>query len=362
MFGLMLATALTLQPIAHPGVHAEQAASMVPPPLPEQVLAIPDGLRSEFRRKVLDTKSPEQRLYKMVDFMLKPDGLGLKYKPDATNTVAESYSSRQVNCMAFTMMAVALAREAGLPAYAQQIDRIMAWNLTGDVVTQSLHANAVVTVGTRKYMLDIAVGDLAAPVVDYRIDDEHLLALFYGNRAMELLTAGHLPEAMTWQEEALRHDQHDATLLNNAGVLRQRLGDTSDAEKLYLKAVEMSPNLTSTLANLVALYRQRGDIRQAYFWQHQANNVLRRDPYYQFAQGRRDEDAGDYQSAIGYYRRAISLYKREHVFHFSLARAYYRVGRLRDADSELGIAQQMSNGADRMRYQAKRDALHRMTY
>ncbi|MEO6227525.1 MAG: tetratricopeptide repeat protein [Thermomonas sp.] len=361
MLNLMFAAVLALQPAVAPGPETGSDPSMAPPP-PEQVLAIPEQLREDFRRQVLATRSPEQRLYRLVDYMLKPQGLGLKYKADATNSIAESYRTREVNCMAFTMMAVVLAREAGLPAYAQQIDQIMAWDMSGDVVTQSLHANAVVTVAERKYMLDIAVGRVSAPVVDYRIDDEHLLALFYGNRAMELLGRSHLAEAITWQNEALRHDQTDATLWNNAGVLRQRTGDSKGAEQMYLAAVERNPRLTSALSNLVALYRERGDFKQASHWQRQSESVLSKDPYYQFVQGRRDEIAGDSQGAIGYYRRAISLNKREHQFHFYLARAYMQMGRLRDAKLELTSAQRLSAGVDQQRYQSKLDALRRMTY
>lgn len=351
----LLAVGLALQ--STPVVAGAKVEQVPLPPPASQVLAIPDEMREAFREKVLVTRSPEQRLYRLVDFMFKPDGLGLKYTPDVTSTVAESYRTRRVNCMAFTMMAVALAREAGFVAYAQQIDRVMAWDLTGDVVTQSLHANAVVVLNGRKFMLDIAAGRLSAPVMDYRISDEHLLALFYGNRAMEALAGGHVAEALTWQQEALRQDQGDATLWNNAGVLRQRLGDPAAAESMYLEALKRDSSLTSALSNLVAFYQRQGHLRKAHYWQQYAERALRRDPYYQFTQGRRDEAAGDYRGAIGYYKRAISLYKREHLFHFYLARAYYEMGSLKNADQELGLAAVLSEGTDQQRYQAKQDAL-----
>lgn len=357
MIGHFFAGLLALHAIPATPVEQQQVQEM---PQPEQVLAIPDGLRAEFQKRVLETKSPEQRLYRLVDFMLKPEGLGLKYAPDATNSVAESYRTRQVNCMAFTLMAVALAREAGLASYAQQIDKVMAWDLTGDVVTQSIHANAVVIVNDRKYMLDIAVGSLAQPVLDYKISDSHLLALFYGNRAMRSLVDGRIAEAALWQREAIKLAPNDATLLNNAGVVQQRLLDSKSAEALYLSAVEINPKLNSAMANLVALYRQRGDIRKSNEWQQRSSGVLRKDPYYQFAQGRRNELAGDINGAIDYYKRAITLNKREHVFHFYLARAYFETGSMRNADSELSLARQLSDGADQQRYLSKQEALRRL--
>lgn len=337
-------------------------------------MAIPDDLRNAFRKQVLDTTNvPELRLRRMVAFMLDKNQLGLQYKADATNTVAESYRSRQVNCLSFTLMAVALAREAGLKAQGQQIDRILAWNLVGDVVMQNLHANAVVTLNDRNLMvkdgrdfvLDIASTGLYTQdfiVSHYKIDDEHMLASFYGNRAMELLAQGRMGDSTVWLSKALEINPKDAMFWNNAGVLSHRMGNLDAAESKFLRAANMNPRLMSAIYNLEALYRERGDVTRAAYWHARADSMLRNDPYYQYSLAERTARSGDYAGSIRYYKRAISLYKREHLFHFSLARAYYQIGRLRDADSELGIAQQMSDGADRQRYQAKREALHRMTY
>lgn len=344
------------------GIASQSVDGAVVAPMPtEDVLAIPGEMREAFRGKVMATRSPEQRLYRLVDFMFDSEGLGLKYAPDATNSVSESYRTRQVNCMAFTMMAVALAREAGFTAYAQQIDRVMAWDLAGDIVVQSLHANAVVVVNGRKFMLDIASNGLGAPILDYRISDEHLLALFYGNRAMELLAKGDAVSALAWQEEALRHEQGDASLWNNVGVLHQRLGHSEVAEEMYLAAVHRNSRLDSALSNLISLYQASGRVIKMHYWQRYAERSLRMDPYYQFTQGRREELDGNLGGAIRHYKRAISLYGREELFHFYLARAYYGTGDLGRADVELALASKLSEGAERERYQAKRNALRRIT-
>lgn len=353
MFSLLLAATLAMQSPPAP-------VSIESPPTAEQVIAVPRALEDEFRKRVLDaTTLPERRLDKLIEFMFDENELNLKYRPEATHTISESYLTRQVNCLSFTMMAVTLARRAGLRAYPQQIDRVLAWGLAGDVVMQSMHANAVITANGQRFMLDVAANRLSAPVADSRIDDEHLLALFYGNRAMELLVAGRLAEASLWQDEALRHGRRDATLWNNAGVLRQRSGNTIEAEKFFLAAIDRNPRLMSALSNLIALYQAKGELGRAGRWQSRAERVLRRDPYYQFSQGQHYEQMGDYPMAISSYQRAISLHREEHLFHFSLARAYYHLGRFREAGAELNIARQLSSGAYRLRYQSKLDALRR---
>ncbi|MGV8921830.1 MAG: tetratricopeptide repeat protein [Thermomonas sp.] len=353
---MILATVLALQAVP---ASAGEPAPFDMPPSAEQVLAIPEELQRDFHKQVLNaTRSPEQRLNRLAEFMFDEGGLGLKYMPNATHTITEAYGTRQVNCLSFTLLFVILAREAGLQAYGQQIDRVLAWGLTGDVVMQSMHANAVVTFDGRKFMADIAADGLSSPVANFQVDDEQLLALFYSNRAMELLTTGHAREAQAWLDVALVHSPDDATLLNNAGVLSQRRGDAAAAETSYLRALAENPRLTSAYSNLIALYRAKGDSSQATYWQQRAGKVLRKDPYYQFALGRQQEQSGDFTEAVGLYRRAIRINDHEPLFHFGLARAYSQLGQSRRAGLELSLARDLSGKEDQVRYQAKLDALY----
>lgn len=370
LFNALLPAVLALQ--AAPAMTTPAQAES-PPPV-EQVMVVPEGLRAAFHAKVMDaTAFPEQRLRKMVDFMFdKKDGLGLEYKPDATNTVAESYRTRQVNCLSFTLMAIALAREAGMKARGQQIDRVLATALTGDVVMQSLHANAVITLkdrtlwdkDARDYVLDIASDRVSSQVQiinHYVVDDQRLLSFFYGNRAMELMATGQTADAKQWLDVALQLNPGDVGLWNNAGVLSQRMGDEDGAERWFLRAARQDPRLTSALSNLVVLYNARHDTVRAGFWRERADSILRRNPYYQFSLGESNAQTGNYQDAIRYYQRAISLDGTVRLFHFGLARAYVKLDLLDAAEKELATAYRLSDeGIDRRRFQAKLDALQRM--
>lgn len=383
LFNVMLATGLALQPAAArteavtpapaPAAEAGAGAALAAPPPPAQVLAIPEALRRDFQAHVLATTNvPELKLRRMVAFMLDKDGLNLRYKADATNSVAEAYRTREVNCLSFTLMAVALAREAGMKAQGQQIDRVLAWNLVGDVVMQSLHANAVITLKDRNlqvkdgrdFVLDIASSGLYSQeyiVHGFKVEDDRLLASFYGNRAMELLAGGHVAAARAWLDQALELDPEEAVLWNNAGVLSQRMGDDAAAEARFLHAAARNPRLMSVLNNLVALYAGRGDATRAAYWKERADHVLRRDPFYQYSVAERSAEAGNYEEAVRYYRRAIALDSRERLFHFGLARAYTYLGKLGPAAKELDAAVKLSpEDVDRERFQAKLDALRGM--
>lgn len=356
MFGILLAAALALQSSAPASPVATSSAEI--PLSSEQVLAIPDGLRQTFRKQVIETtRSPSLRLKRLVDFMFDRNGLSVEYEPGATHTVSEIYRTRKANCLAFTLLTVALAREAGLEAYGQQIDRVLSWSVVDKVVLQSMHANAVVVIDDRHFVVDVASNEILASSVQYPINDERLLALYYDNRAMELMVDGRYAEAKSWLDTALRYAPDDAAFWNNAGVLSQRMGDMVAAEELFLKAADKGPRLTSAMSNLVAFYRVRGDAQRASLWQERADKVMYSDPFYQFTLGQQKEQKGEYAEAVRHYRRAINLDRDEELFHFGLARAYFHLGKLRMANQELNQAYDLSSGPTRERYRGKLDAL-----
>lgn len=360
MLAMFLAASLALQPSPHP---VKTPQSITPPPSPEQVLAIPDGLREALQNEVLrHAHTPMEKLRNLLDYLIDQQGFALHYQPNATLTIAETYRERVANCLTFTMLAVVLAREVGLEAYAQQLTRVFTWTVQNGVVTQVMHANVVVSIDTRKFVIDIANDTPVLARVDQPINDEHLLALYYGNRAMEFFADGDFATARLWLDTALRHEQNDATLWNNSGLLYQRAGKSRLAEELYLRAIRLNPNLTSALSNLIALYREQGRHDQTVHWQRIANRALRRDPYYQYARGQQQEQLGNYAQAADFFERAISLHDEEHRFHFALARTYFRLGELEHAGDELRRARELSQGSDRQRYDAKLDALRRISF
>ena len=71
--------------------------------------------------------SREQRLQALVEMIFDRHGLDLQYDADATLTVSEIWQQRRANCLAFTLMFVALAREAGIQARVQEVGQVVSW-------------------------------------------------------------------------------------------------------------------------------------------------------------------------------------------------------------------------------------------
>ena len=331
MIGWLLAAAFAL-----PSVPAEAIA--VPAPL--EVMAVPQELRTMLRTRVLEAgHTPSQRLQLLMTLMSSNEaGLGMNYRDDATHTVAQGFASRQANCLTYTLMFLALAREAGLQAHPQEIDETLAWQQLDGIVYRSNHVNAAIRIGMNRYVVDVGSSFVIGRRPAHEISEQRLLAQYYNNRAAVLLAKGDLSLALAHAEKAISLDAKYPTTWSNTGVIRLRNGDLRGAEQAYLQALALEPMHAGALFNLAGLYQRSGDpVREAPLRQRLKKQQAR-DPFHQFMLGLEHERKGDAKQAVAYYRRAISMHRDEHRFHYRLARAYAMANDPRRAGDALRSA------------------------
>jgi Flp pilus assembly protein TadD len=314
------------------GVPASVMPVVSPMPRPEQVMAVPPELRAQLRQQLVAAGDSEKaRLQRLADFLLQKSGLGMEYSVDATLTVEQAYRTRKANCLTFTLLTVALARESGMRAYGQELDDIVAWRVADDIIYRSNHVNAGITMGRSHFTVDVARDLVMARNPPEPISDQRLLALYYNNRAAELLARVSPAAAAPYMAMALQLAPRYAGAWANAGVLRLRQGDPRAAERDYLKALALDPKSATALVNLVTLYRNSGDTTRSAIYARRLEKIQVKNPYFQFLQAEDDERHGDYAGAVQHYRRAIHLYDGDPRFYYGLAHAYRQLGEERHA-------------------------------
>jgi Flp pilus assembly protein TadD len=352
----MLAVALALSPPVT-GPAPAPIAPVVDPIPQEQVMALPPALKAQLHERVLaGDPAQTQRFQRLVHFVVDQDGLGMTYQEDATYTVSEAFATRKANCLTFTLLVLALAREAGLEAYPQEMGETLSWREVDGTVYRDNHINAGVRVGGHRYTIDPAA-DLVflgkPPVV---VSNERLLAHYYNNVAVDRLQQNQLAAALKDMSVALTLDPGYATLWSNVGVMRLHASDATGAEHAYLRALALDPKDASALFNMVQLLDRRGDRRESYY-RERLSRVEQKDPLQQYLEALDFERAGDYAHAVESLQRAIQLKRDEPRFYATLGRVYERAGDVKRARSALASAQAMSSGKAKAMYRAERDRL-----
>ena len=320
-------------------------------------MALPPELKARLDAEVVaGAFTQTQRFQRLANFIVADDGLGMTYEEDATYTVAQAYATRQANCLTFTLLVLALAREAGIEAYPQEVGETLSWREVDGTVYRDNHINAGVRIGTHRYTIDPAADLTFGGQAPVKVSHARLMAHYYNNVAVDRLQQRLLPVALKDMAVALSLDPGYATLWSNVGVMQLHDHDPNAAEQSYAKALDLDPKDASALFNMVQLLDRRGDPREGYYRQRLAR-VEQKDPLQQFMQALDYERAKDYPRAVDHLQRAIQLKPDEHRFYAALARIYRAAGDDRDANAALARAQSLSDGSARDMYRAERERL-----
>lgn len=345
--------------LAQPDEPANPA--QLPPPTPEQIMAIPPALRQMLYERVIRPHGARgPRLEALVHLIFDDDGLALSYASAATHTVSETFATGTANCLSFSLLFISLAREAGISARAQEIGQVLSWYQDQRTIYNFGHINVQIRVDGRSGTVDLdssVLMDRRGPTV---ISDERLFAHYYSNRGSELMGEDQYTASRVYFNHALDMDATLPNIWNNLGVLEAREGNDRAAWSDYAQALRIKHDHIASLSNMINLYRRQGDQPAADKLLARLTSLREVDPFHQFTLGRQAESQGDYATAIRYYRRAVSLYPSAHQFHFGLARAYFLRGENRLAERELVRARSLGPESERTRYQAKLDSLHRL--
>ncbi len=327
----------------------------------QEVLALSPEMRDFLDAHVEPRGTVSVRLHQLVSAVIDSGTFGLEYD-DTTRTASETFSLRRGNCLSFSNMFVALAREVGLDVQYQEVDVPPDWTLDKDTFVLSRHINIYVNLGlagTR--VVDFNIGDFRTSYDMRRISDSRALAHFYNNMGVERLQAGDSATAFSLFRRAIAdNDRFFSPAWTNLGTLYGRNGLLAHAEAAYLQALKARKWDLVAMSNLARLYERGGDLERAAAYRKKVFHHRMRNPYYRHNLAREALAGGDWGAAIGHLRYATRKRPTEDEFCFLLGVAYLRKGDEKAAQRWFSRARELAaTEAVRNRYSGKIEALLR---
>lgn len=318
---------------------APWAAAYHPPENARELLQIDEPIRRYFTERISPRSFGYGRLREIVDIIVRPDGLDFTYEPGGTFDVRETFRRRGGNCVSFAFLVVAVAREFGLDASFQTVERVRRWERIGGLVVVVLHLNVRVTTAEGDYVIDPAPEVVPFAGLDglqglRRLRDETACAHFYSNIGFRHVLDGDLREALRVITLATSIDPKCASAWTNRAILQAQLGELAAAKISYERALRVDPRGVTALDGFVDVLRRLGtpeDLRQADKFERKARAARERNPYYQQELAQRAQARGDLATAEKYLRRAISLKADEPEFYAQRMAVLERLGRSDDA-------------------------------
>jgi Flp pilus assembly protein TadD len=274
-----------------------------------------DDMRAFVAEHVDGSRAGRERMRRLLSAMIESGLMSLDYDDAKTKTARQTFQDRVGNCMSFTALFVALAREADLDVTFQTVEVPPIWYADSDLVILNNHVNALIkqNFGSR-VVVDFNVTELKGDYETREVSDEYALALYYNNVAMDALRKGDLERSFRLLKKSIETYPNIAGNWANLGVIYSRSNEDDYAIAAYMKALDLDAKHRPSLTNLASIYRVRGDGERAEYFARQVRRYQDQNPYYHYYHALAAYNNGDLETAEQRLSRAIDLKDTEHKF------------------------------------------------
>jgi Flp pilus assembly protein TadD len=341
---------------------------------PAQVMTMSPKMREFLRARLpnagsgtLMTETRDMR-HMLLDALYTRGELQLEYDAETTRTAAEAFDAKAGNCLSLAMMTAVFAREAGMPIMFRQIYDEEQWSRVGDLQVVSGHVN--IALGRRKTDFRVIGNDEPSLVVDFLpgaqiarqrampLEERTIVAMYFNNRAAELMAQAQLDRAYWYARAAWLHEPRLLAALNTLGVIYRRHGDTALAERAFRAVLAREPANVQAMANLAQALRLQGQLAEAEQLETRLAQIQPYPPFKFFDLGVAAMKAGEYAQARDLFAKEIARSAYYHEFHFWMALANVGLGKWDVVREELAKAEEYSvTQPQRRLYAAKLESL-----
>jgi tetratricopeptide (TPR) repeat protein len=293
------------------------------------------------------TDGIETRAWNLSWAVTNRTALPFEYEPNLTQTATQTFESRQGNCLSFSSMLVAMARNRGLKAWYQEVEIPPQWSNHQNTLLLTRHINVVVEGSRGQWVVDISGERAAVSRRVERISDAEALAQYYNNLGADALVDNQLALAYAYISKALRTAPGLAYLWSNLGVVFNRNGQQDDAVATYLHALGLESSSATAANNLYLIYESAGKLEEAQKLLTKVERHRRKNPYYLYHLSELAFNEGHYKESRKMLEEAIQMNREEYRFHYGLARLLATEGNLSEAQASLDRALELAPELDR---------------
>lgn len=294
-------------------------------------LTVTPAVRDFAHSAVRSNDTQREQMISLTHAIIDSGGVGLKYIPDATNTASEALQSGQGNCMGFSNLLIASARELGLNASYELVSHDMRWNRVDGALVGSLHVRVISFSSGRRMVFDFYPVPLQSGFSTELLSDQAALAHHLNNLAADLMHEGEDAKAYGLLIKAIESTPDIAFIWSNLGILLSRNDLDLLAEAVFKEALSISPDTMSALSNLQFLYVKQGRDAEAEKMIARLERHRARNPYYHFSLGKEAYEQADYKGAVRHFKEAIDLKNNDSQFYTLLSKSYEELGKERAA-------------------------------
>ncbi|MCY3858070.1 MAG: hypothetical protein OXG25_04090 [Gammaproteobacteria bacterium] len=287
---------------------------------------------------IVEVKSRRFRVHSLMNKLAEHGYYVDYYDAGLTLTANQAFALKQGNCLSYTHMFIALAREAGLDARYELVRAPPMYSVSDGVLEHQVHIRSRVMWPMEFSRSDVdgvwriptgVARSLAAPRVNLEryisvdfnernirefdgtiVSDDFALALHLANNAVEYWKRRDETKAFSYIVEAIRRAPRYADHWVNLATFYARQGLTDEALLINRYALSLNPHHVIALAGVVQ-HAEKGELTRA---KSRLQRLRNNNPHYQFALAQRAKANNDIKGALAFIDRSVTLKKRNPVF------------------------------------------------
>jgi Tfp pilus assembly protein PilF len=341
-----------------------RAAAETPIPSHDDIFRLSASMRRYLDAQMGSTGARRDPRRQLLEALYRDGDLRLDYDASITRDAAQAFDAKAGNCLSLVIMTAAFARHLGLPVTFQSVSTDDHYSRQGDVVLVSGHVNLRLgrTPGRTSnhwaagedWVVDFLPGaDLARQRAE-AVDENTVVAMYYNNRAAEMLSAGSSSAAYAWARAALKAAPDYQAAANTLAVVYLRDGHMDAAESALRLVLQRTPDNVNTLNNLALLLQRSRREAEAQALLARIAQLQPDAPFLWFDQGRQAMVQGQYALARDLFARELKRQPGQSEVHYWAAMAAYQLGDSAAAARQLQLAAETStNRGTRERYAGK---------
>jgi Flp pilus assembly protein TadD len=291
-------------------------------PLPtSDVLQVNNDMKDWVKKHTRASTNARARLRHLIQGLIDDGLLTLEYDENLTHTAIETFERRKGNCLSFSMLFVALARQADLNVTFQMVDIPPSFSSTGELVMLNNHINVLVrrirsdSQFHQNHVVDFNTAEYDGNYDTRRVTDSYATALYHSNVGVEFMRNSDHTNAFLHFKKGIQLDHKVPGIWTNLGALYSQAGHHDHAIDAYLQALTLSPTYKSALVNLAGSLEALDRHDEADHYRNRSRFYQRLNPYFHYQNARKHYAEGKLDLALRDLGTAINIKDDEHQFY-----------------------------------------------
>jgi len=311
----------------------------------DELFALDDEMRNMVKYVLKPERDQEKKARLLLEYIFSSNHISMSYDSGANLTAIDTFHGSKANCMSLTIMAYALAKEAGMKLQFQDIQVPEYWVRKGSHQLLMGHVNLLINKPSSRLKSPVWSNEILQIDFDPGAAKDHfpreivskktIIAMFYNNKGAEALVRREYDLAYAYLKSATQIAPLYHSAWANLGVLYKKNKHYNLAINSYQHALSLSPEDLNALENLALVFNALDRENEAKVINNKLHVKRLNNPHYHALLANEASYKREYSSAISHLKKAIRLESKFHEFYFDLAKLYVKTEQLELAKSSM---------------------------